>query len=511
MIRNSEKQPETETDFVSETVKHGLEQDNLNKLARQIGTQLAQESRSPTIIIGCFRLFEAALIVIWGITFFWLEEAYIDRAVGHIVTIAALTAAISFFLHISGHYTSYSLKRGLGVAPNIFMILFSLFGIFGFGTLFLSMSAYYEPSWIIYWFLSTLLSLLAARLLFGFAISKWDRMGLIERRAILVGGGDAAEQLIRKLEAETNSDIRICGIFDDRNNHRSHPIIAGYPKLGNVLDVVAFARKTKIDLIILTLPLYAQERWVSILKHLWVLPVDIRLAAHNSSLSFKPRFYSYEEQSNIPMLALFNKPISDWNYVGKRLFDLLFASLLLLIAWPIMLVTAIVIKLESKGPIIFKQMRHGINNEEILIYKFRSMFHDQSDQKAIKMVTKSDPRVTRFGRFIRKTSIDELPQLLNVLKGQLSLVGPRPHAVTARTKEQYFAQIADGYFARHRVKPGITGWAQINGLRGEITSDHKIQKRTEYDLYYIENWSLWFDLIILLKTPLSLFNTENAY
>ncbi|EBV3600180.1 undecaprenyl-phosphate glucose phosphotransferase, partial [Salmonella enterica subsp. enterica serovar Virchow] len=173
--------------------------------------------------------------------------------------------------------------------------------------------------------------------------------------------------------------------------------------------------------------------------------------------------------------------------------------------------TAIAIKLDSKGPVLFKQKRHGFNNEVIEVYKFRSMYTHMSDQTAKSAVTKNDPRVTRVGRFIRKTSIDELPQFFNSLFGSLSLVGPRPHAVAAQAHSKLFYEVVDGYFARHRVKPGVTGWAQINGWRGEIDNDDKIKMRTEFDLFYIENWSLWFDLKILFLTPVRLLNTENAY
>ena len=160
----------------------------------------------------------------------------------------------------------------------------------------------------------------------------------------------------------------------------------------------------------------------------------------------------------------------------------------------------------------FKQKRFGFNNERIDVFKFRSLYHEMADPTASKVVTKDDPRVTRVGRFIRKTSIDELPQLINVVfKGNLSLVGPRPHAVQQKLQNQLLDEAVDGYFARHRVKPGITGWAQINGWRGEVDSAEKIQRRVEFDLYYIENWSVLFDAYILLKTPLALLKTENAY
>jgi exopolysaccharide biosynthesis polyprenyl glycosylphosphotransferase len=241
-----------------------------------------------------------------------------------------------------------------------------------------------------------------------------------------------------------------------------------------------------------------------------VLPVDIRLAAHNNKLRFRPRAYSYI--GNVPVLDVFDKPITDWDVVMKWLFDKIVGTALLVAAAPIILMAAIAIKLESRGPVFFKQKRYGFNNELIEVYKFRSMHVDQCDATASKLVSKGDPRVTRVGRFIRKTSLDELPQLINVvLKGNLSLVGPRPHAIHAKAADRLYDEAVDGYFARHRVKPGITGWAQVNGWRGETDTHEKIQRRVEHDLYYIENWSVVFDFYILAKTPFALATDENAY
>jgi exopolysaccharide biosynthesis polyprenyl glycosylphosphotransferase len=195
----------------------------------------------------------------------------------------------------------------------------------------------------------------------------------------------------------------------------------------------------------------------------------------------------------------------------KRAFDIFFSIGALIALSPVMLITAIAIKLDSKGPVIFKQKRFGFNNEVVEVLKFRSMYTDMSDHDAKQVVTKGDPRVTKVGRFIRKSSIDELPQLINVLAGSLSLVGPRPHAVNAHTQNQLWDEVVDGYFGRHKVKPGVTGWAQINGWRGEVDNEEKIRRRVEHDLYYIENWSVLFDLYILFATPMKLLNTENAY
>ena len=207
-----------------------------------------------------------------------------------------------------------------------------------------------------------------------------------------------------------------------------------------------------------------------------------------------------------------DRPIADWDFVMKWLFDKLVGSLILLAILPLMALVALAIKLDSRGPVIFKQKRYGFNNELIEVYKFRSMYIDQCDASGAKVVTKNDARVTHIGRIIRKTSLDEFPQLFNVVfKGNMSLVGPRPHAITGKVDARLYDEVADGYFARHRMKPGITGWAQINGWRGEIDTQEKIRSCVAHDLYYIENWSLLFDLYIVATTPFALMNTENAY
>ena len=495
----------------SVTVANGLEEDNLNRLAQQITQQLADENHSPAIILGAHRIFESFCISAIGMLaylYYGYEEKHF---LIHTLIIFGISCLIIVSLHASGLYTTHSLKIGMRTLPTMLAVLSTIFVVMAMSGYFFNFNGYFSWEWFRNWFIISSTFLAVARGIFALSISRWNRNGFMERRAVIVGSDAKAKQLIRDIEAERGNDIRICGVFDDRSDDRAAPMIAGYPKLGNVKDVVAFARRTRIDLVIIALPLSAENRWTGMLKHLWVLPVDIRLAAHAKSMKFPPRFCSYMENSKIPMLKLFDRPISDWDLVRKRGFDIFFALLALGFLWPIMLGAALAVKLTSKGPIIFKQIRHGINNEEILVYKFRSMFDDMSDKKAAKLVTKDDPRVTPVGRFIRRTSIDELPQIFNVLNGTLSLVGPRPHAIIAKAQNKYYADVADNYFARHRVKPGITGWAQINGLRGETTSYDQIQARTKYDLYYIENWSLAFDLKILLKTPFILLKTENAF
>jgi Undecaprenyl-phosphate glucose phosphotransferase len=341
-------------------------------------------------------------------------------------------------------------------------------------------------------------------------VRRWTRDGRLDRRTVVVGADKNGESLIGSLAAQRDSDVRVIGVFDDRGDARSAASCEGVQKLGSVDDLVEFARRTRVDLVIFSLPISAEGRILQMLRKLWVLPVDIRLSAHTNKLRFRPRSYSYI--GNVPVLDIFDRPIADWDVVMKWLFDKIVGSLALLAAAPVMALVALAIKLDSKGPVLFRQRRYGFNNELIEVYKFRSMYVEQTDATAARLVTKDDPRVTRVGRFIRKTSLDELPQLFNVVfAGNLSLVGPRPHAVHAKAENRIYDEAVDGYFARHRVKPGITGWAQINGWRGETDSQEKIQRRVEHDLFYIENWSILFDVYILARTPFALLNWERAY
>ncbi len=363
--------------------------------------------------------------------------------------------------------------------------------------------------WFPAWYVAGVMALGLASAVTTLVTRRLTRAGRLQKRAVILGGGSMAESLITALEETGGNELAILGIFDDRNDDRSPENQQGFPKLGNTSDLVDFARLAAVDLVIVALPATAEVRILQLLKKLWVLPVDIRLSAHSSKLRLRPRSYSYI--GRVPFLDLFDRPITGWSQVSKRVFDVTIATLAIVALSPVMIGAAIAVKMTSKGPILFRQPRYGFNNEVISVMKFRSMYADQADIKAEKVVTRGDPRVTPVGRFIRKTSIDELPQLFNVLKGDLSLVGPRPHAVNAHTAHKLWEEVVDGYFARHKVKPGVTGWAQINGWRGEVDTPDKIQARVEHDLYYIENWSVLFDLYILMLTPVRILNQENAY
>jgi Undecaprenyl-phosphate glucose phosphotransferase len=466
---------------------------------------------SPIVLAGFVRMAEFALIVLVGLAVFALylppTETLFWHYAGAIFAIALLsmfafqTADIYQVQAFRGHEKQY--MRLASAWSLVFLIVIG-------ASFFAKTGELFSRVWLGSFYVSGLVVLIASRRLLFLLVRKWTREGRLTRRAVIVGGGMPGEHVIYELRRQKDSGVKIIGLFDDRGDERSTTDCAGERKLGVVDDLVEFGRRTRVDLVIFSLPISAEDRILQMLKKLWVLPVDIRLAAHTSNLHFRPRLYSYI--GNVPMLDVFDRPIADWDVVMKWLFDKLIGGIILVLALPVMVLIAIAIKLESRGPILFKQKRYGFNNNLIEVYKFRSMHADAADLTASKLVTKDDPRVTRIGRIIRKTSLDELPQLFNVvLKGNLSLVGPRPHAVNAKAEAKLYDEAVDGYFARHRVKPGITGWAQINGWRGETDTHEKIQQRVEYDLYYIENWSLLFDLYIVLRTPYALFRTGNAY
>jgi Undecaprenyl-phosphate glucose phosphotransferase len=489
----------------------GMTAHALSPIAQKIANEPTPPGYSPIVLAGTVRLIEFMLVMLVGLA---VQLAYIVPLEGFEWRYPAATVAIAAIATLAFQAADvYQVQAFRGYEKQYFRLAsaWSVVFLIVIGISFFAKAGdQFSRVWLGSFYLSGLIVLILFRRVLFLLVRRWTREGRLDRRAVIVGADENGAALINSLMAQRDTDIRIIGAFDDRGDERSPTAVCGLPKLGVVDDLVEFARRTRIDLVIFSLPISAETRILQMLKKLWVLPVDIRLAAHAAKLRFRPRAYSYI--GNVPVLDVFDKPITDWDVVMKWLFDKVIGTAILIAASPIMLIAAIAIKLDSRGPVLFKQKRYGFNNELIEVYKFRSMRVDECDATASKLVQKDDPRVTRVGRFIRKTSIDELPQLFNVVfKGNLSLVGPRPHAIHAKAANRVYDEAVDGYFARHRVKPGITGWAQINGWRGETDTQEKIQQRVEHDLYYIENWSVLFDLYILAKTPFALAKTENAY
>jgi Undecaprenyl-phosphate glucose phosphotransferase len=462
---------------------------------------------SPRVFAGLVRTAEFALVAGIGFLIAYFYVADLFRQYAAALALAGF-AAVTVFQSL-GLYNMAALSAAHRYLPRVLMGWTATVALLLAGVFFLKVAPDFSRAWLALWYVSGAAALVAYRA----GIAALTRHGLAEghltRRAIVYGTGPACESLLQALDADPDSDIRVCGVFDDRGIERASPSIAGHANLGNLDALMAFCRRTPVDMLIVALPVSAETRVLQLIKKLWVLPVDIRLAAQASKLRFRPRTYSFA--GTVPLLDVLDKPITDWDVVLKWVFDKSVAALALLGLAPVMALVALAIKLDSKGPVLFRQKRYGFNNELIEVYKFRSMFTDQADANASKLVTKDDARVTKVGRILRKSSLDELPQLFNVLRGELSLVGPRPHALQAKAADRLYDDVVDGYFARHKVKPGITGWAQINGWRGETDTSEKIQKRVEHDLYYIDNWSVLLDLYILIKTPFALIGGENAY
>ena len=486
----------------------------LSQAALAVTNQKVRRAYSPIVIAGVVRVADFFLVSLVGIALYF---GYVVRLSSfhweYVAAILAMTAAAVICFQAADIYEVQVFRGQLRQMTRMISSWAFVFLLFIGASFFAKLGSEVSRLWLSSFFFVGLAVLIAERLFLRSMVRAWARDGRLDRRTIIVGSDQNGEKLVEALNAqdEDDSDIDILGVFDDRNDARALETCAGSPKLGKVDDIVEFARRTRVDLVLFALPISAETRILEMLKKLWVLPVDIRLSAHTNKLRFRPRSYSY--LGKVPTLDVFEAPITDWDLVMKWLFDHVVGALVLLLASPLMALVALAVKLDSPGPVLFRQKRFGFNNERIDVFKFRSLYHDQADPLATKVVTKNDSRVTRVGRFIRKTSLDELPQLFNVVfKSNLSLVGPRPHAVQGKLQSRLFDEAVDGYFARHRVKPGITGWAQINGWRGEVDSEEKIQKRVEFDLYYIENWSVLFDLYILLKTPLALMTkNENAY
>ena len=431
-----------------------------------------------------------------------LDQSYLPMLLG-------MAIGFPILVQVARGYTLRSLLNPLETVTTMLATWSLLFTALAVALTLTKSSEDFSRLWLIIWFVSGLAALVLARYGFYSLVCKWNAKGQLNRLAVMIGGGEPALRLQAALNSSPHSDVKVIGVFDDRGDARQPPNAGGVPRLGNISQLVDFVRKARVDMLLVTLPIGAEERLLQVLNRLWVLPVDVRLSAQNQKLRYRPRAYSYV--GSVPFLDIFDKPLGEWGAVIKAIEDRILAAVALLLLSPLFALIALAIKLDSRGPVFFIQKRFGFNNELIEVYKFRSMQSDLTDHNAERLATRNDPRVTRVGQFLRRTSLDELPQFLNVLRGSLSLVGPRPHATKAKAEDQLYFDIVDGYFARHKVKPGITGWAQVSGWRGETDTREKILKRVEHDLYYIENWSLAFDLYILAKTPLAILKGENAF
>ena len=366
--------------------------------------------------------------------------------------------------------------------------------------------------WLVSWSITTATVIGAERLLVSRFLAVRRRSGAFATNVAIVGRDDAPHDLASRLIDRCSSDANFCGWFSIAPNQPeagwgSGRVVGGDYASGSIDDLIAISRRVPLDEVIVVVPDQSGPAVEDTLQKLSSIPVSVgiypeALLQH----SFPSR--GVRMVAGLPVVDLFRRPLAGAEFFLKRSMDVVISAAMLILIFPFMGIIALLIKIDSEGPIFFKQKRLGFNNNVISVYKFRTMRHDACLDLAAPQATRRDSRVTRVGRVLRSTSLDELPQLLNVLRGGMSLVGPRPHAL--EHNERYAREI-DRYLARHRVKPGITGFAQVNGLRGETRDPRKMEMRVEYDLHYIENWSLLLDLQILFKTLFVGFRHPNAF
>ncbi len=359
------------------------------------------------------------------------------------------------------------------------------------------------------WIILVPISQLTLRFLI-FSVLRWMRSrGVNLRTVVIAGAGDLGQRLARNIITGPWLGLRLIGFFDDYLTDPTVRLNVGrddYPNLGNLDDLVDYVKVHKIDMVYLALPLRAEERLRQAVEGLEDTTVSVYFAPDIFIFSLLGACLT--DLRGVPLISLRETPFYGVNSWLKRAEDLLLASLFLLVSLPLMLIIALGIKVTSPGPVFFKQWRYGLDGKEILIYKFRTMRVCEDGTENFTQVTQNDPRVTRFGAFLRRISLDELPQFINVLQGSMSIIGPRPHPLALNSQ---FRQYVPRYMLRHKIKPGLTGWAQVNGWRGETDNLKKMEMRVAHDLEYLANWSLWLDIKILFQTVVLLFRDHNAY
>ena len=355
----------------------------------------------------------------------------------------------------------------------------------------------FSRAWAIGWYVLALIGFSMARTLVAVRVRRWRERGKLVRTVAVVDLSGRGEALALRLVAGARGQMRVIGVFAEQ----PHP-----GRRNGIGDLVALSRLFRIDEVLVTVDAQAERELDPVLRRLGTIPTNVHLCPE-----LPPSVLTVREVSLLygqPVATVCHRPLLGWNYVLKRAEDLVLASVALVALSPLLVLIAILIKLGSKGPVLFRQRRLGFNNNVFTVLKFRSMTHEPEPDGMVQQAGRHDPRVTRIGRFLRRSSLDELPQLINVVRGEMSLVGPRPHALSHN--DLYAAQI-DHYLGRHRVQPGITGWAQVNGLRGETQTLDKMQLRVEYDLAYIDGWSFAWDIKILCLTVLRGAFHSNAY
>jgi Undecaprenyl-phosphate glucose phosphotransferase len=433
------------------------------------------------------------------------EPGYIEYYLYLYPTIGA-TVTMVFTFARSGVYNVFNALDATGVlrvtVKRLVEVTLLLIGCF----FILKVSDDFSRMWLALWSITSAIALCGFRLITASAAQRLILSGRLTRNVAIVGASEVGVQLAAKFVKEC-SGTRLVGLFDERRSRFAKPC-GDHTTVNQLSALDELLSGGCVDEVLIAIPPSASGRILELSGRFHPFAVSLRVLAPEGYEHFQ--VLDSRRFDHIGTFRVMGKPLDEVAIIVKRLEDIVIALVCLLAALPLMLLIALSIKLDSRGPVLFRQKRLGANNLPFHLFKFRSMYMEQTDPLGRQLTRADDPRITRVGRFLRRTSLDELPQLINVLRGEMSLVGPRPHPLAANAAGVSYARAIREYPIRHRVKPGMTGWAQVNGWRGETTTLEQIRRRVEHDLYYIENWSLTFDLLILGRTVFTVLSRENA-
>jgi Undecaprenyl-phosphate glucose phosphotransferase len=464
---------------------------------------------SPIVVSVVSGAFDFLLVVAIAAAAAAVYSRATDRPVKYTWIVTAILAATLFvggFERMGGYSLkrSYQLKWQIMHRLIVWTATVSYLLLLGFAD---RKSDIYSRAWELSWIGIVPAALVARSYLLQRVLEVCGRTGSLARNVVIIGTGIEAQRLIAKLQGSSKNTVVVRGVFDD--DPRLPVSVCGVAALGTTDDLLRLVPLRRIDEVIIALPLNAERKLEELCKKLEPLAIDVRLNIEPLARLFQIHGASYID--DVALLTIVEKPLKGLAALVKWAEDIILASFLLVVFTPLMILIVVLIKIDSRGPILFKQDRFGLNREVIKVIKFRTMQVDRGDASGAERTVRDDPRVTRFGRILRRLSLDELPQLINVLRGEMSLVGPRAHAVKMKVAGRLYGDAVERYPHRHRVRPGITGWAQVNGLRGEVDTLEKARARVAHDLYYIERWSPSLDLKILMKTVGMIISGESAW
>lgn len=470
---------------------------------------------SMRVVGGLLCFGDAAMALLTGIITLQLVGPDLPKPADYYILVSMLGALVFVnTLYVAGVYRSAVLRRSsLPIMPVALSWCLAT-GVTVAAMAVSGVSLMANTTWLLLWLTIGLFMPLVSRAILAARVDGWRHAGRLQRRIAVFGTGPIGQRLLRKLSALTeHDDSRVVGVYDERLS-RLPDHCMGHRIEGDVDRLLDDARKGRIDGVIVALPLAADRRVTAVVDRLRNAAIDIGVCLDQYGFQASGPGAAMGEDdrlAGVPVFWVERRPLRDWRGIAKEVEDRLFAAFVLVLIAPVLAAIALLIKLDSPGPVLFKQKRHGYNNRLIEVFKFRTMYHHAQDQKAERLASRDDPRVTRIGRILRRTSLDELPQFFNVLRGDMSVVGPRPHALSAKAGGLLYQEAVENYDQRHRMKPGITGWAQVSGWRGETAVVEQIEQRVRHDLYYIDNWSVLMDARIILRTVTGGFTGENAY